>query len=399
MGFVLNPEDRLTKNGQLQQTQKCELKNEHPVDIDHYDYDMLDNLEIVMYQEKVSGKLIVDIVDKNEFTLKTNDDDKQFLAASFDIKGKQEIENDKFPSVDELVAASNMSVKESKYSKEVSDIENPVIANKHVHFDQLGETPKKQISLKSHRMVKEKHCNDKYEEKDSASASGKSNTNTTFTKSTQRSPHTSSSDSNINMSPTKKSVKSNSYPNKNSNRGPIKILRRGCEDIASMEQTKGDVQDSKIKDIDYGPLHMPEHFVNKRNGFYYGMNKYSKRTIRIGGLGNYTDSEKNFKDSPHTDENYGPARKLEVNKEREKQKKQIRKKKRQNKMKGKTQKSNMEVYQRQLETGQMKSMISYYKTESLRNIKIIEHLHKGIYRTMYKVMYKFVKNESVACLG
>ncbi|KAL4233647.1 hypothetical protein ACF0H5_008329 [Mactra antiquata] len=359
------------------QSEKGEIENEK---ID-------DDVEIVFFKDNITGALLIEIVQGKDFLLGKNVD-KQCLAASFDVGMSNGVSEKAFPSVDELVAASELIAKETKTPAENGDT-SPQRPQKHVHFNKTKETSQKYISLKSHRMVKEEmyeNNSSKYEKIHSKSEEEHSDMSP---KSAPRSSHSSSSDSNLNRSPTRKPVKSNGgYSSKSY--GTIKILRRGCEDTSSMEQTKCDIQNiDKIKpNIDYGPAYVYEKFCNTR----IEENKLSRKTIRIGDPIHQKERNIRYNDVYQNNApNNGyidPTRKMEISKEREKQKKQIRKRKRQNKVKGKILKSDMEIYQRQIETGQLWSMISRYKTESLRNVRLIEQIHKGTYRTMYKARYQ-----------
>lgn len=56
--------------------------------------------------------------------------------------------------------------------------------------------------------------------------------------------------------------------------------------------------------------------------------------------------------------------------------------------KNKLPKSRITIFQRYIETGQLRSKLSHYKTEGLKNIKLIEELHAGTFSTKYKASFR-----------
>lgn len=353
--------------------------------------------------DKIAEDIKVNIADNTKVIIADSNEDKITDGTNVDHNSKKvEYDNDK--------AIKNKDVANKENDKFTPKKSTNWSKAKHVHFQEQS-VHTKHVNLRSHKMEKEVV---KKQEFPAVEISNKNNVsygqvsnkndfnNTTVSntsnngtkvetqsktkfKSTQKtSSHVSSSDSDLRKHAVGRLIRKDNLGNQlPQEKKTISILRR--DDVV------------KADAIEYG-----ESKENQKHNFTYQNKQNTCRQVKqndndstklkksIQGSASHTCTSTSTDNKARTalrsksTIDAADVKLVDEKREKEKLRKKLSRKK-QRRNKHKTPKTELEIYQKQIETGQLRSMFSRYKTEGLKCLELQELLHKGTFCSKYKV--------------
>lgn len=359
-----------------------------------------DDVEIIIFLVKGSDEINVGVVSKTFIP----EENQVVLSATFEIEQNTKLHDQS--KMRETYLVEERTEKTLDTSEKIYTDKD----DKHVHFQEITPT-KHRPSLRSHKMVKnggnhtdQKENTREFREKDlqkdkaaendqgnSVIEKSRDNKNSTLSynnkdKWIDAHAQRSSSECNLKIIPERNCYKNLKEHSNLPKEKKIIILRRDREikiaensdvNAAESKERENVKNDSEIKN---SPEIHQKQSKNKDNVRTKVYTSSSHINATLHGERDKANESRRSKSNIDLED----SSKITDRKLREKQKKKLKlRKKRQCKMK--IPKTEMEIYQRQIETGQLRSMFSRYKTEGLRFLKLKEVLHKGTFSTKYKV--------------
>jgi hypothetical protein len=382
------------------------------------------DIEIIIFVQKGEDTLGIEVVSKSYVPT----ENQIIIAATCNFQGDTKV-NHKYitnesesSQITQDVNVANQITQDENVANADTDIfttpkkSTNVSTAKHVHFKEQN-VQSKHINLRSHKMEKEiekkelqslkriNKCNDNCGQNGSDTSINDTTATKSFNdrtkgeilskskfKSTTRSTsHVSSSDTDLRkQSVGRLSRKDNMMKQLPGDKKTISILRRDNEIVKADGIEYGESKEYQKRNIKH---QIRENANNqmKNNDTDANKQKQIVQTSVSHTNTSSTDNDARISRRSKSTIDATDAKLVEDRREKEKQRKKlVRKKQRRNKQK--TPKTDIEIFQKQIETGQLRSMFSRYKTEGLKCLQLQKLLHKGTFSTKYTVLFNSFMN-------
>ncbi|XP_060584176.1 3-phosphoinositide-dependent protein kinase B-like [Ruditapes philippinarum] len=368
------------------------------------------DIEIIIFVQKGEDTLEIEVVSKSYVPT----ENQIIIAATCNFQGDTKVNHRYITNESE----SSQITQDVNVANADTDIfttpkkSTNVSTAKHVHFKEQN-VQSKHINLRSHKMEKEiekkelqslkriNKCNDNCGQNgsdtsiDNKTATKSFNDRTKreilskskFKSTTRSTSHVSSSDTDLRkQSVGRLSRKDNMMKQLPGDKKTISILRRDNEIVKADVIEYGESKEYQKRNIRY---QIRDNANNQMKNNDTDANK-QKQIVQTSVSHTNTSSTGNdarISRRSKSTIDATDAKLVEDRREKEKQRKKlVRKKQRRNKQK--TPKTDIEIFQKQIETGQLRSMFSRYKTEGLKCLQLQKLLHKGTFSTKYTAIFK-----------
>ncbi|XP_053397107.1 uncharacterized protein LOC123551660 isoform X2 [Mercenaria mercenaria] len=374
-------------------------------------YEDTDNVEIIIFVEKGYGEIHVGVVSK----LFVPSKNQMILASTFkfalDTKDEHHSKNH---DIETEPRSKEVNITTKTIENMTSTKKGNASEAKHVHFQR-----QRRVSLRSHKMEKDSN-NQVYQGVENVEKCSENPVCKDYLKNVNMPTVSNKVDNKIDEEPASKPVLQNmqkpsshvsssesdlrKYPDRGNARRAdkwqrqlpadkkITILQRGC-DISTAHEKSYIIKDRDSKgnkNDSFSKFPKLKTEINQ-NQPERGSKNLRNTPVQISSSNiNTTSSSVNNESRARRSKSSidaDGARQLEEKKEKERQRKKLARRK-QRKYKHRTPKTELEIFQQQIETGQLRSMFSRYKTEGLKCLVMQKLLHKGTFSNKYKASFK-----------